>query len=580
MVLSLSDKTQQILVDKGVISAADLEKAKSLCAREGGKLSAVLIKMKAVPREDLLAGVSLCLDVPPLNLSRFKVDIDTLGLVPKRVASSHKILPVSRIGKYLTVVTSDPENIVAIDDLRSLTGMDISPVLSFEDDIDEAIRRFYEKPADEEMSSIVGDMASGGMEMVEDTSEDASTGDLLKITEEAPVVKLTNLILGRAVKERASDILIEPMEKDSRVRYRIDGVLCERYTPPKKFHKGIISRIKVMSNLNIAERRLPQDGRFRLRIEERKIDFRVSIVPASMGEKAALRILDKEQAMTDLDRLGFKLRDRERIRKASEKPHGMILVCGPTGCGKTTTLYSILRHVDSPGKNLVTVEDPVEYEMKGINQVSINEDIGLGFSACLRSILRQDPDIIMVGEIRDYETVDTAIKSALTGHLVLSTLHTNTAAGSIVRLVNMGVEPFLLSAAVELIVAQRLLRKLCQECREPYLPDEATALRYGLLDKDGSPAKIFKPKGCKRCGETGYQGRVGIAECMLFTPAIKELIFARAEESELELMAREEGMVTLRRNGIENVLDGMTSLEEVLRVTAEERVKRPAANEK
>jgi type IV pilus assembly protein PilB len=326
-----------------------------------------------------------------------------------------------------------------------------------------------------------------------------------------------------------------------------------------------------MSNLNIAERRLPQDGRFGIRVEDRRIDFRVSVIPSSMGEKVALRILDKGQAMIDIERLGFREHDKKRIVEASSKPHGMILVCGPTGCGKTTTLYSILKHVDSPGKNLVTVEDPVEYQLKGINQVSINEAIGLTFAGCLRSILRQDPDVIMVGEIRDYETVDIAIKAALTGHLVLSTLHTNTASGSVVRLVNMGVEPFLIAASTELIAAQRLIRKLCEDCKEGYIPQKEVAEKYGLFDKSGKPARLYKPKGCKRCVNTGYSGRLGIIECIMMTNTIKELLFRHASDAEIKKAARREGMTTLRENGIINVLEGTTSLEEVLRTTVEDR---------
>ena len=572
MALSFTDKIHEVLINKKLVSEADIAKAKEIYVKEGGSLSEILVRMKVISRADLLAAVSEGLGFPAISLSRFKIDPETLKVVPKRMITFHKMLPLSRIGKFLTVAMVDPLNIFAMDDLKTITGMDVSPVIASEEDIDEAIRGYFEKPADEEISSIVDDIKSAQMEMVEESQEDVSSGDLLKITEEAPVVKLTNLLLGRAVKERASDILIEPMEKDSRVRYRIDGILYDRYNPPKKFHRALISRIKVMSNLNIAESRLPQDGRFRVKIEDRKVDFRVSIVPSSMGEKAALRILDKEQAMIDLDRLGFKDRDKEKIRRASERPHGMILICGPTGCGKTTTLYSILQHVDSPTKNLVTVEDPVEYELKGINQVSMNEDIGLTFAACLRSILRQDPDVIMVGEIRDYETLDTAIKSSLTGHMVLSTLHTNTAAGSIVRLVNMGVEPFLIAAAVELIAAQRLIRKLCPECREPYKPSAETAEKYGLFEKSGDVAMIYRPKGCKRCADTGYQGRIGIIECMIMTPAIKELVFRKAEGYEVEAIARKEGMVTLRGNGMESVVEGQTSLEEVLRTTAEERL--------
>ncbi|HNX91429.1 MAG TPA: GspE/PulE family protein, partial [Candidatus Omnitrophota bacterium] len=372
-------------------------------------------------------------------------------------------------------------------------------------------------------------------------------------------------------KEKASDVLIEPMENGFRVRYRIDGVLYIKHTPPKKYHCALISRLKVMANLNIAERRLPQDGRLQLRIEDRPIDFRLAIMPSISGEKASLRILDKEQTLVEIEKLGLSDHDLNVICANSEKPHGMVLVCGPTGSGKTTTLYSILKHLDSPGKNLVTVEDPVEYELKGINQVSVNTEIGLTFAGCLRAILRQDPDIILLGEIRDLETVDIAIKAALTGHMVLSTLHTNTACGSIVRLVNMGVEPFLIASSVVMIVAQRLIRRICQECRQPYTPSEEIAKKYGLYDKNGKIATIYKPGACSRCMNSGYKGRIAIVECLEVTPVIKDMFFKHAGEHELEKQGRSEGMVTLRENGIRNVLLGITSLEEVLRVTAEDR---------
>jgi len=325
-----------------------------------------------------------------------------------------------------------------------------------------------------------------------------------------------------------------------------------------------------MSDLDIAERRLPQDGRFRIKIEGRKIDFRVSVVPSSLGEKAALRILDKEQATIELGSLGFTKEDKKKMRESSKKPHGMILVCGPTGCGKTTTLYSILKDIDDPTKNIVTVEDPVEYELKGINQVSVNEDVGLTFASSLRSILRQDPDIIMVGEIRDYDTMDVAVKSALTGHLVLSTLHTNTAAGSVVRMVNMGIEPFLIAASVELVAAQRLLRKLCDSCKEPYIPPREIVEAYDLFDEEGKALTIYRAKGCKRCANTGYKGRMGIMECIPMTHKIRELVFAEAQIDEIEKAAIEEGMTTLRDNGIYNVAKGLASLEDVLRITVDE----------
>ncbi|MDD4956682.1 MAG: ATPase, T2SS/T4P/T4SS family [Candidatus Omnitrophica bacterium] len=567
MSLFITKRICDLLLKKKLVSEEDLKHASKICGERGGSLSDILIDMRKVSKEDLLTVFSEEMGFPPFRLSRFNISDEVLGLIPKRVCRTYQILPLSRMGKQLTVAMVDPLNIFALDDLRIITSLDVSPVIVTEDEMKDAFLKYFEKSADEEISAIVEDMESAKMEMVEDDADDFSSLDLLRITEDAPVVKLTNMILGKGVKERASDILIEPLERSSRVRYRIDGVLCERYTPPRKFHQAIVSRIKVMSDLDIAERRLPQDGRFRIKIEDRKVDFRVSIVPSSFGEKIALRVLDKEQAMIDLDSLGFRESAKADMREAARRPHGMVLVCGPTGCGKTTTLYSILKYIDDPEKNVVTVEDPVEYELKGINQVSINDEIGLSFSACLRSILRQDPDIIMVGEIRDHETLDVAIKSALTGHLVLSTLHTNTAAGSVVRMVNMGIEPFLITASVELVAAQRLLRKLCTECKEPYMPTRDVAEKYGLFDEKGGIKQIFRPIGCKKCVGTGYQGRVAIAECLKLSPAIKELIFKNAQEHEIERQAKEEGMSTLRQNGIYNVLEGVSSLEDVLRIT-------------
>ncbi len=569
--MSLTKKVCDLLITRGLVSEDDLNEARKICAEKGGSLSDILVEMKGVSRDDLLTALSEGLGFPPIKLSRYRIDEDILGLIPKRIVLSYQILPVSRVEKQLTVAMVDPMNICALDDLKIVTNLDIIPVIAAEDDMKEAIGRYYEKTAGEEISEIVEGIKTARMEMVAGEKEEISAGELVRITAEAPVVKLTNMILSTGVKERASDILIEPMEANSRVRYRVDGVLREMYNPPGKFHQALVSRIKVMSDLDIAERRLPQDGRFRIKVEGRKVDFRVSVAPSSFGETVVLRILDKGQTRAELDMLGLKDRDKQKIMASSERPTGMILVCGPTGSGKTTTLYSILRHVDDPGKNIVTVEDPVEYELEGINQVNINEDVGLTFAGSLRSILRQDPDIIMVGEIRDHDTLDVAIKAALTGHLVLSTLHTNTASGSVVRMINMGVEPFLIVASVELIVAQRLLRKLCPECREAYTPPEDIAARYGLFDKNGNIAKIYRPVGCKRCLNSGYRGRTAIVECLKLTPAVKELIFRRAQEFEIDKVARAEGMVTLRENGMENVLDGVSSLEDVLRVTVETR---------
>ncbi|MFH1847406.1 MAG: ATPase, T2SS/T4P/T4SS family [Candidatus Omnitrophota bacterium] len=569
MAISLSKKICDILIKKKIVTEEALNKARAQCAEKGGSLSDILVKMNAVPKEELLTAISDEAGFPPVNLSNFNIEDDVIALIPKKFAVSYKIIPVSRMGTQLTVAMVDPLNIFAIDDLKLLTHLEISPVIASEDDMEESLRKYYERSAHEEISSIVEDIESAEMEMVPE-GEDMSSTELFRITQETPVVKLANMILGKAVKVGASDILIEPMEDASRVRYRIDGTLREFYSPQKKYHQAIISRIKVMSSLDIAERRLPQDGRFSVKVEDRKVDFRISIVPSSLGEKAALRVLDQQQATIDIERLGFNKRDVKIIKEAGSCPHGMILICGPTGCGKTTTLYSLLKDIDDPTKNIVTVEDPVEYELKGINQVSINAEIGLTFAGCLRSILRQDPDVIMVGEIRDFETLDVAIKSALTGHVVLSTLHTNTAGGAIVRMVNMGIEPFLISASVELIAAQRLLRLLCPECKEPYKPSRQTAEKYGLL-KNEEIINIYKPVGCDRCMNSGYKGRVGIIESLRLTPAIKDLIFRGAREFEIEQKAREEGMTMLRENGIEHVIAGEASLEDVLCSTVESK---------
>lgn len=571
MDFALGEKICVFLLNKKLVSKNDLNRAKQKFSKEGGNLGDILIEMNVISKEDLFEAITETIPFPPIKLVRLKIEKKILEIIPEKVSRMYQILPVSCIGKQLTVAMVDPLNIFTLDDLKVLTHLNISPVIASADDMADAIRKHYEKSADEEINEIVKGIKSSDMEMVtEAKGAEISKEDLLSETSEAPIVKLTNMILNKAVKERASDILIEPMEKKSRVRFRIDGLLCEYYNPPKKFHQAIISRVKVMSNLDISERRLPQDGRFKIKVENRKIDFRVSIVPSSFGEKAALRILDKAQATIDIERLGFKEREKEKIRSAAIEPHGMILVSGPTGCGKTTTLYSVLKYADDPEKNIITVEDPVEFEIKGINQVNVNEEVGLTFGKCLRSILRQDPDIIMVGEIRDFETLDVAVKSALTGHLVLSTLHTNTAAGSIVRMINMGVEPFLISAAVQLIAAQRLLRKLCSECKEAYIPPKEIIEKYKLFDKKNKTGKIYRARGCKHCMNTGYRGRLGIIECIRLTPAVKELIAARAREFDIEKTARKEGMISLRENGIENVLEGKASLEDVLAATIDQ----------
>jgi type II secretory ATPase GspE/PulE/Tfp pilus assembly ATPase PilB-like protein len=395
-----------------------------------------------------------------------------------------------------------------------------------------------------------------------------SEQELSMVSREAPVIQVANMLLEEAVRKKASDILIEPFSKKTRVRYRIDGILHEEKAPSHKMHASVVSRFKIMSDLNIAEHRLPQDGRFKVRIFGKEVDFRISILPSSFGEKVAVRILDKSQATLDIEKLGFSQDSVETLKKVSKIPHGMILVCGPTGSGKTTTLYSILKFVDSPDKNIVTVEDPVEFQLEGINQVTARAEIGLSFASALRSILRQDPNVIMIGEIRDYETVDIAIKSALTGHLVLSTLHTTTAAGAVVRLVNMGVEPYLIDASLICVVAQRLVRRICPYCKEslPIKKELLDSLNLGLRQTERP--EFFHGKGCAHCFNLGYSGRIGIAETLILSPSVRELILARAQEHVIKNQARREGMHTLREEGVFAALKGLTTLEEVLRVTA------------
>jgi len=506
------------------------------------------------------------LGLPLIDLKRFKIDFEIAKIIPVDIARHYQIIAVSKMGDTVTLAMADPLNIFAIDHVAELTGYKINPIISSSQDIAQTIEMSYPDVTNSVVEGLVKEMAVSSIELIKEEHEAMpSDQELDRISRETPVIKITNIILEEAVKKKSSDILIEPFDKKLRLRFRIDGVLQEQQAPPKSMFASIVSRIKVISDLNIAEHRLPQDGRFKVKIYGREVDFRVSILPSSFGEKVAVRILDKSSATLDVDKLGFSEEVVSRLKQVAKLPHGMILVTGPTGSGKTTTLYSILKFVDSPEKNLVTVEDPVEFQLDGINQVTARPDIGLTFASALRSILRQDPNIIMIGEIRDYETVDIAIKSALTGHLVLSTLHTTTAAGAIVRLVNMGVEPYLMNASLVCVAAQRLVRKICEHCREKYtLKKEVLESLKLKLD---NPA-FYRGKGCQRCFNIGYAGRVGIVEAMISTPTIRELILERAQEHVIKRQARKEGMKTLREEGIALALKGITTLEEVLRVTA------------
>lgn len=567
--LSLKDRLTEILINNKLITQEQLEQALAVQKEKGGRLSQIIIDLKFIEESALISILSEGLGFPLIDLKRFKIDPEIVKIIPAEIARHYQIIPVSKMGDAITVAMADPLNIFAIDHVGVLTGYKINPIISSGQDILQTIEMSYPDATKNIIDDLVKEMSVSSIELIKEEKEVLpSDQELGRISQEAPVIKITNLILEGAVKKKASDILIEPFEKKLRVRFRIDGVLQEEKAPPKSMHASIVSRVKVVSDLDIAEHRLPQDGRFKVNIMGNEVDFRVSILPSSFGEKVAVRILDKTQAMLDLERLGFSEDTVVKLRKVAKLPHGMMLVCGPTGSGKTTTLYSILKFVDSPDKNIVTVEDPVEYQLEGINQVTARPEIGLTFAASLRSILRQDPNVIMIGEIRDYETVDIAIKSALTGHLVLSTLHTTTASGSIVRLINMGVEPYLINSSVVCVLVQRLVRKICSHCKEAYPVKQEIIDALKLDQKKFKSPEFFRGKGCPKCFNTGYSGRTGIAEVLLLSSTVRELILSRAQEHVIKKQARSEGMKTLREDGIEMALKGLTTLEEVLRVTA------------
>lgn len=567
--VSLKDHLTEILIKNKLITQEQLNEAIEAQKQKGGKLSNIIVELKFIKESDLISALSEGLNFPLIDLKRLKVDPDVVKLIPIDVSRHYQIVCISKMGDTLTLAMADPLNIFAIEHVEKLTGFKINPIIATSKDIFDTIESSYPDTAKDMLNDLVREMTGTSIELIKEDKEDSFDNvELSRMSSEAPVIKITNMILEEAVLKKSSDILIEPFEKKLRVRFRVDGVLQLEQAPPKSMHPSIVSRVKVMSELDIAEHRLPQDGRFKARLSDREVDFRVSILPSSFGEKVAIRILDKSQATLDIEHLGFSDDVLDKIKKVSKLPHGMILACGPTGSGKTTTLYSILKFVDAPDKNIVTVEDPVEYQLEGINQVTVKPDINLTFASALRSILRQDPNIIMIGEIRDFATMDIAIKSALTGHLVLSTLHTTTACGSIIRLVNMGVEPYLINSSIVCFIAQRLVRKVCSHCKEEYLLDNE-ALKSLRLNIDKSKKPVFcRGKGCNRCFNLGYSGRISIAEVLLLSPKVRELILNRSQEYLIKQEARAEGMRTLREEGLDMVLKGITSLQEVLRVTA------------
>ncbi|TMB10643.1 MAG: type IV-A pilus assembly ATPase PilB [Deltaproteobacteria bacterium] len=564
----MAGRLGELLVRENLISLQQLQRAQDEQKKAGGRIGYHLTKLGFIEESELTNFLSKQYGVPSINLKEFDIDGEVVKLVPKEVAEKHQCIPVNRAGASLILAMSDPSNIFAIDDIKFLTGYNVEVVVASEQAIKESLEKYYTEkgPSYEE---VMEGFDEGDISVEHDQGGVTDLSDLEKSASDAPVVKLVNLILLDAIKKGASDIHVEPYETDFRVRYRVDGVLYEVMKPPIKLKLAIISRLKIMAELDIAERRLPQDGRIKLKLGKgREMDFRVSVCPTLFGEKVVLRLLDKSNLQLDMTKLGFDPDPLKAFKEAIDRPYGMVLVTGPTGSGKTTTLYSALSELNKTTDNISTAEDPVEFNFAGINQVQMHEDIGLNFAAALRSFLRQDPDIIMVGEIRDFETAEIGIKAALTGHLVLSTLHTNDAPGTVSRLLNMGIEPFLVTSAVNLILAQRLARKLCQECKKPVDVPQQALLDIGVQPDEAGSFQVFEPGGCRTCNDRGYKGRVALYEVMPLWDSVKELVINGASTAELKAEAIRLGMQTLRMAGIAKLKSGMTSIEEVVGNTA------------
>ncbi len=563
----MNERIGELLVKENILSADQLERARAEVRTGGGRLGAKITQLGYLEEADLTEFVSKQYGVPAIDLEETEFDPEVVQLVPEDVAIKHTVIPVHRAGANLVVATADPSNMFALDDIKFLTGYNIEVVIASDEAIKRAIDKFYDQSSS--LEDVIGDFDDSDLEVIQDDI-DLDVNELAKESEDAPVVKLVHLILTDAIKKGASDIHVEPYEKSFRVRFRIDGILYEIMNPPLKLKNAITSRIKIMSELDIAERRLPQDGRIKLKMGRgREMDFRVSVLPTLFGEKIVLRLLDKSNLQLDMTKLGFEESQLEVFQDCIHRPYGMVLVTGPTGSGKTTTLYSALSELNKISENISTAEDPVEFNLQGINQVQMHEDIGLNFAAALRAFLRQDPDIIMVGEIRDFETAEIGIKAALTGHMVLSTLHTNDAPSSVNRLLNMGIEPFLVSSSVNCIVAQRLARCICEECKEPALDVEPEALEAaGLAEEIARTITPMKGKGCRHCSDTGYRGRLAIYEVMELSDGLKEFVLNGASAAELKQEAIRLGMKTLRRSALEKFQQGVTTLSEVLRISA------------
>ena len=597
----MSAKLGEILVRENLISPQHLREALDYQREHGGRLGFNLVKLGLISDDMITAVLSRQYGIPSVNLDLFNIDPSVISLIPQEVASKHSVLPLSRVGATLTLAMVDPTNVFAMDDVKFMTGLNVEPVVVAEGSVQQAIAKYYGSSREIELATVTTEElpkngsknngANGGItkddlvsldsidfdhsqsedvEVLEDNEEiDLST--LSKMSEDAPVVRLTNVLLVDSLRRGASDIHIEPYEKELRIRFRIDGVLYDVMHPPLKMRDALISRLKIMSKLDISEKRLPQDGRIKIKVKvdsrSRELDFRVSTLPTLFGEKVVLRLLDKQNLMLDMTKLGFEPESLSKFKRNISRPYGMVLVTGPTGSGKTNTLYSALQSLNTVETNIMTAEDPVEFNLAGINQVQMKEQIGLNFAAALRSFLRQDPNIVLVGEIRDFETAEIAIKAALTGHLVLSTLHTNDAPSTISRLMNMGIEPFLVATSVNLIQAQRLIRRVCKDCKqETSIPTEAF-IEVGFTIEEAKTLKTFKGKGCATCNNTGYKGRIGLYEVMEITDELRELILIGASALELRKKAIDDGMITLRESGLHKIRAGVTTIEEVVRET-------------
>jgi type IV pilus assembly protein PilB len=562
-----------MLVNANIITDAQLQETLDYQKKNGGKLGFNLVKLNFCTEEEITQCLSEQYGVPSINLRHFEIDEDVCKLIPAEVAQKYLIMPVSRTGATLTIAMTDPTNVFAMDDIKFMTGYNVEPVVASEMAIKETIEKYYGSTHALELKKVMDEMSASAASELEllDDDEELDLRTLEQASEEAPVVKLVNIILTDSIKRGASDIHIEPYEKDFRVRFRIDGVLYEIMHPPLKLRDAILSRLKIMAKLDISEKRLPQDGRIKIKMKlsgkNKEMDYRVSVLPTLYGEKIVLRLLDKDNLVLDMRRLGFEDESLQKFEHAIFRPYGMVLVTGPTGSGKTNTLYSAIATVNTPETNIMTAEDPVEFNLHGINQVQVKESIGLTFAAALRSFLRQDPNIVLVGEVRDFETAEIAVKAALTGHLVLSTLHTNDAPSTINRLMNMGIEPFLVSTSVHLICAQRLVRKVCSDCKQQVQMPHQAILDIGFTPEEAHGVKLFKGSGCPSCNNTGYRGRVGLFEVMEISEELRELILCGASAAELKKKAIDEGMITLRRSGLTKIKEGATTVEEVVRET-------------